>query len=288
MQTTDFFTPVVDDPFAFGQIAAANALSDVYAMGGRPLTALNLLAVPDDLVPPEVIAQILRGGAAKVREAGCALVGGHTVRNAEPLYGLSVTGLVHPKRLLTNAAARPGDLLVLTKPLGTGIVTTAIKRGLASAALEKKTITLMSRLNRAGADLAERRLIRAATDVTGFGLLGHLASMCRASGVSVELHAGQVPVIAREVYTLIERKCVPGGSKQNLATAREMMEADAAVSPAVLALLADAQTSGGLLLCVPPRRREAVFAVLRAHRTACMAVVGQVTRARKPLIKILA
>ena len=138
MQTTDFFTPVVDDPFAFGQIAAANALSDVYAMGGRPLTALNLLGVPDEIVPPEIIAQILRGGAAKVREAGCALVGGHTVRNAEPIYGLSVTGLVHPKRLLTNAAARPGDLLVLTKPLGTGIVTTAIKRGLATAALEKK------------------------------------------------------------------------------------------------------------------------------------------------------
>ncbi len=288
VQTTDFFTPVVDDPFAFGQIAAANALSDVYAMGGRPLTALNLLAIPDDLVPPEVIAQILRGGAAKVREAGCALVGGHTVRNAEPLYGLSVTGLVHPKRLLTNAAARPGDLLVLTKPLGTGIITTAIKRGIASAGLERKTITLMSRLNRAGADLAERGLVRAATDVTGFGLLGHLASMCRASGVSVELLAGQVPVIAREVHALIKRGCVPGGSKQNLETAREIMHVDDSVPPAILPLLADAQTSGGLLLCVPPRQRETVFAVLRAHRSPCMAVIGQVTRAKKPLIEISA
>ena len=288
VQTTDFFTPVVDDPFAFGQIAAANALSDVYAMGGRPLTALNLLAVPDDLVPPEVIAQILRGGAAKVREAGCALVGGHTVRNAEPLYGLSVTGLVHPKRLLTNAAARPGDLLVLTKPLGTGIITTAIKRGIASAGLERKTISLMSRLNRVGADLAERGLVHAATDVTGFGLLGHLASMCRASGVSVELRAGGVPVIADEVHALIKRGCVPGGSKQNLDTAREIMHADADVSPAVLTLLADAQTSGGLLLCVAPRRRESVLAVLKAHRTACAAVIGQVVPSQKPLIKISA
>ena len=238
--------------------------------------------MPDEgLVPPEVVARILRGGADKVREAGCALVGGHTVRNAEPLYGLSVTGLVHPKRLLTNAAARPGDLLLLTKPLGTGIITTAIKRGIASAGLERKTISLMSRLNRAGADLAERGLVHAATDVTGFGLLGHLASMCRASGVSVELRAGGVPVIAEEVHALIKRGCVPGGSKQNLNTAREIMHAAADVSPAVLALLADAQTSGGLLLCVAPRRRESVLAVLKAHRTACAAVIGQVVPSQK-------
>ena len=288
VQTTDFFTPVVDDPFAFGQIAAANALSDVYAMGGRPLTALNLLAVPDEIVSPEVISRILRGGAAKVRESGCALVGGHTVHNTELLYGLSVTGLVHPRRLLTNAAARPGDLLVLTKPLGTGIITTAIKRGIASTRLERKTITLMARLNRAGADLAERGLVRAATDVTGFGLLGHLASMCRASGVSAELLAGQVPIITREVHALIERGCVPGGSKQNLDTAREIMQADAHVPLTLLTLLADAQTSGGLLLCVPPRQREAVFAVLKSHRAACLAMVGQMVRARKPLIKIMA
>ena len=287
VQTTDFFTPVVDDPFAtFGQIAAANALSDVYAMGGRPLTALNLLAVPDDIVPPEVIAQILRGGAAKVREAGCALVGGHTVRNAEPLYGLCVTGLVHPKRLLTNAAAHPGDLLVLTKPLGTGIVTTAIKRGIASADMERKTIRVMSRLNRVGADLAERGLVRAATDVTGFGLLGHLASMCRASGVSVGLLAEEVPVISREVFTLIERGCVPGGSKQNLETAREIMRAGRRVPPAVLALLADAQTSGGLLLCVPLRRQEMVLALLKSYRLPCVAMIGQILHARKPLIEI--
>ena len=287
VQTTDFFTPVVDDPFAFGQIAAANALSDVYAMGGRPLTALNILGIPDDIVPPEIIAQILRGGAAKVREAGCALVGGHTVRNAEPLYGLSVTGLVHPKRLLTNAAAQPGDLLVLTKPLGTGIVTTAIKRGMATRALERKAVTMMSRLNRAGADLAERGLVRAATDVTGFGLLGHLASMCRASGVGAELHAGQVPVLGMEVFSLVEKGCVPGGSRQNLETARNLMEVTPGVPDMHLAVLADAQTSGGLLLCVPPRRQAAVMEMLRAHRTPCAAIIGRVLRIRKPLITVL-
>ena len=204
VQTTDFFTPVVDDPFAFGQIAAANALSDVYAMGGRPLTALNLLGIPDEIVPPEVIAQILRGGAAKVREAGCALVGGHTIRNAEPIYGLSVTGLVHPKRLLTNAAARPGDLLVLTKPLGTGIVTTAIKRGLATAALAKRAIALMARLNRAGAELAERGLVTRGDGRDRLRAAG--ASGVDVPGerrVGVELHAGQVPVLGREVFSLI-------------------------------------------------------------------------------------
>ena len=287
VQTVDFFTPVVDDPFVFGQIAAANALSDVFAMGGRPLTALNLLGVPTDDVPPAAIAQILRGGASKVREAGCALVGGHTIRNPEPIYGLSVTGLVHPKRLLTNAAARPGDLLILTKPLGIGIATTAIKRGLAPARLERRAVNLMRQLNRAGAALAEARLIRAATDITGFGLLGHLASMCRASGVSAELRARSVPVLDREVLSLIEQDCVPGGSRQNLETAREIAEFDPAVPDTLRLVLADAQTSGGLLLCVPPRRQEAVLAVLKTHRTACAAVIGQIVQSARPSIHVL-
>src|SRR2546421_1973787 len=203
VQTVDFFTPIVDHPYVYGQIAAANALSDVYAMGGRPITAMNLLGVPTEQVGPEIIAAILRGGAAKVKEAGCALVGGHTIRNPEPVYGLSVTGTVHPKRIMTNAAARPGDLLVLTKPLGTGVITTGIKRGLVSPALEKKVIAQMSRLNTPGADVAEAGLVKAATDVTGFGLLGHLASMCRASGVRAEIDAAKVPSIGAEVFDLI-------------------------------------------------------------------------------------
>ena len=286
VQTVDFFTPIVDDPFAFGRIAAANALSDVYAMGGRPLTALNLLGVPTDDVPPEAIARILQGGAKTVREANCALVGGHTIRNPEPIYGLSVTGLVDPRRMLTNAAARPGDLLVLTKPLGTGIATTAIKRGLATPALAKKAVALMTRLNAVGAELAEARLVRAATDVTGFGLLGHLASMCQASGVAAEIDARTVPLIGKEIRALAEGGCIPGGSKQNLATARPLLRHDKTISAADLAILTDAQTSGGLLLCVPPKHQAAVLALLKEHRTPCAAVIGRVVRSAETFLQL--
>ena len=186
VQTTDFFTPIVDDAFAYGQIAAANALSDVYAMGGRPLTALNLVAMPIDIIPLATINRILNGGAAKIKEAGCVLLGGHSIRNSEPVYGFAVTGLVSPKRVLTNANARPGDVLVLTKPLGTGIITTAIKKGLATPALGRKAIRAMTRLNTAGADVAEAGIVKAAVDVTGFGLLGHLGLICQGSHVGAE------------------------------------------------------------------------------------------------------
>ena len=277
VQTVDFFTPIVDDPFVFGQIAAANALSDVYAMGGRPLTALNILGVPEEGVPPAAIAKILAGGASKVREAGGALVGGHTIRNPEPIYGLAVTGLVHPKRIMTNAGARVGDFLVLTKPLGTGIATTAIKRGLAGARLEKRAVTVMARLNSAGAMLAEAGLVHGATDVTGFGLLGHLAALCRASGVAAEMEADRIPVLDREVLPLIEQGCVPGGTRTNLETATGGIVTFAkGVAKARRLLLADAQTSGGLLLCVPARKLARVLAVLREQRTLCAASIGRI------------
>ena len=287
VQTVDFFTPIVDDPFGYGQIAATNALSDVYAMGGRPLTALNILGVPADLVPPKAIAAILRGGAAKAKEAGCVMVGGHTIRNSEPIYGLAVTGLVSPTRMLTNARAKPGDYLVLTKPLGTGIVTTAIKRGLASPALAKKTISLMSRLNTAGSLLAEKRLVQAAVDVTGFGLLGHLSSMCRASGVGAEISVRDVPAIGRAVLQLIAQDCVPGGTRQNLETVSPIT-AWGAATEVQRVLLADAQTSGGLLLCVAPRRLSAVLQLLREERTPCAAVIGEIVRTKKTRISIKA
>jgi selenide, water dikinase len=277
VQTIDFFTPIVDDPYTYGQIAAANALSDVYAMGGRPLTAMNVLAVPTDRVTPEVIAQILRGGAAKVKEAGCALVGGHTIRNPEPIYGLAVTGLVNPRRMLTNAAARPGDLLVLTKPLGTGIATTGIKRGLTSGALAKKTIALMARLNSVGAELAEKGMVRAATDLTGFGLLGHLASMCRASGAGAIIQASKVPAISPEIFHLIEQDCIPGGSRANRTTADEIVDWGGS-GPAQQVLLTDAQTSGGLMLCVPRKRLDVVLKILRQNRTPCAAVIGSIVK----------
>ena len=283
VQTVDFFTPIVDDPFCYGQIAATNAISDIYAMGGRPLTALNIMGIPTDLVPNTVIAEILRGGAAKAKEAGCAIIGGHTIRNPEPIYGLAVTGIVSPGRMLTNSRARAGDLLVLTKPLGTGIITTGIKRGLTSAALAKKAIRLMCRLNTVGAVLAELRLVRAAVDVTGFGLLGHLASMCRASGVGAEIVAAKVPVISPEVLALIAQDCVPGGTRQNLETANGIVKWNDTPEPLRL-LIADAQTSGGLLLCVPPKRLREVKRVLKKHRTACAAIIGKIIRSNRPRI----
>ncbi len=280
VQTVDFFTPIVDDPFAYGQIAVANALSDVFAMGGRPLSALNIMGVPDEIVSTKTIATILRGGQEKAREVGCAIIGGHTIRNPEPIYGLAVTGMVSPKKMLTNAKARAGDLLVLTKPLGTGIVTTGIKRSLTSPALARAAIALMSQVNVVGAELAERGLVRAATDITGFGLLGHLASMCRASGVSAELHADRVPAISDEIFELIAADCVPGGTAQNLKAATKVVTWKS-VSKAHKLLLTDAQTSGGLLLCVAPRR---LVDVLRLVEMA--AVIGRILPARKPLISV--
>jgi len=286
VQTVDFFTPIVDDPYTYGQIAAANALSDVYAMGGRPLTALNVVGMPEESVPPATIRKILCGGASKVREAGCLLVGGHSIKNPEPVYGLSVTGLVHPRRLITNAAARAGDRLVLTKPLGTGIVTTAIKRGKCLPRLERRTIALMRQLNCVGAELGERRLVRAGTDVTGFGLLGHLGSLCRASGVGAELAAAAVPAIAGEVRELIRAGCVPGGTQDNLRTANDWTDWARDVSEPERLLLADAQTSGGLLLCVPSRRLSEVLVLLRQHRTACAAVIGRIVHSHRGGIRV--
>jgi selenide,water dikinase len=286
VQTVDFFTPIVDDPFVYGQIAAANALSDVYAMGGRPLTAMNLMGVPTDVVPPKIVNAILRGGAAKVMEARCALVGGHTIRNPEPVYGLAVTGLVNPRRMITNSRARPGDWLILTKPLGTGIVTTGIKRALARRGTVQKAVASMCALNVVGAELAERGLVRAGTDVTGYGLLGHLGSMCRASGVGAEIDAARVPVLSSAVFELIEKDCIPGGSRENLKAANESTEWSG-VPDALKILLADAQTSGGLLLCVRPRLLGEVLKVLKKNPTLCAKVIGRIVSATKPNIFVV-
>ena len=285
VQTVDFFTPIVDDPFSYGQIAAANSLSDIFAMGGRPLTALNIIGFPADLIRPRVISSILRGGMAKAAEVGCALVGGHSIRNPEPIYGLAVTGIVDLRHVTTNANARPGDLLVLTKPLGTGIATTAIKRGFASRALRKKIVDLMSKINTVGAELAELRLVRAATDVTGYGLMGHLISLCRASRVSADVDPTAVPMISDEIGDLIEQGCVPEGSRQNLYATTVLVDWRSTDETRRI-LLTDAQTSGGLLLCVAEARLEKVLNILRKTRTPCAAVIGKIVprRRRRPLI----
>jgi selenide,water dikinase len=264
VQTVDFFTPVVDDPEAFGAIAAANALSDVYAMGGRPLTALSIAAFPERDFPLEWAAAIVRGGQAKLAEAGCALLGGHTVRDPEIKFGYAITGLVHPARVLTNAAGRAGDALVLTKPLGTGVIATALKAGRAPAAAVAAATASMARLNAAASEAALRHGVRAATDVTGFGLAGHATGIARESGIRLELRTSELPLLphARELAPDFQ----PGGLKANRSAYAPQMRLPPQLEPALEALLFDPQTSGGLLLLVPPGALEALTAELPEAR----------------------
>ena len=267
VQTTDFFTPIVDDPVLYGRIAAANALSDVYAMGGRPITALAIAGMPSDLIDNDTIRNIFRGGAEMCVEAECSLLGGHTIKNPEPIYGLAVTGIVHPERHLANAHARPGEHLVLTKPLGSGIVSTGIKRGECSTELAEQASQLMATLNKPGATLAERALIRCCTDVTGFGLGGHLIELCDGSHVSAEIDAALLPLMSPEVLDLITAGCVPGGSRKNL-------------NYTETSIFADAQTSGGLLLTVPDENLDAVMETLEETGAPCAVIIGKTTERR--------
>jgi len=250
--TTDFFTPVVDDPFDFGQIAAANALSDLYAMGAQPFLALNVLMVPTDL-PTEAVAAILRGGAEKVKEAGAVLAGGHSVQDREPKYGLVALGMVDPDSFLTKGRASPGDVLVLTKPIGTGVTSTALKNGRAAEGDVAQAVDWMKRLNAVAGRIALENSLRTATDVTGFGLLGHLSEMAVASGCGAELFVESVPILggARRYAAGGD---VPGGTQDNRRHFGRAIEFDASVDDVDRTLLFDAQTSGGLLLAVPQER----------------------------------
>lgn len=247
VQTVDIFTPVVDDPYDWGRIAAANALSDIYAMGAAPVTALNYLAWPRDQLPFEIAAEVLRGGFDVMAEAGCTVVGGHSVDSPEPSFGFAVTGLVASEAVVTLAGARPGDVLVLTKPLGIGIITTAIKREICPEPVARSAVETMTGLNRAAGAALGSADAHAATDVTGFGLLGHLRELVEASGVGAVVRSSDVPVLdgARE---LLEQGAWAGGSNRNLASVRPVV--DSAVDESSLRLLADAQTSGGLLVAM--------------------------------------
>ncbi len=273
VQTVDFFTPIVDDARTWGRIAAANALSDVYAMGGRPLTALQLVGWPRERLPLELLGEVLAGGAEILAEAECLLVGGHSIDDAEPKYGFAVTGLVHPDDLITNAGARPGDVLVLTKPIGTGIVATALKRDVASPEAVEAAVSTMVTLNAGAARAARRLRVRAGTDVTGFGLLGHLAELVEASQVSAELDVDAVPLLP-EVVRLAEEGIVPGGTRRNLA-AVETIVAWGDVDEPTRLLLADAQTSGGLLLAVEEPLAGALLEALAEEDTTGH-VVGRI------------
>jgi selenide,water dikinase len=283
--TTDFFTPIVDDPYDFGRIAAANALSDIYAMGARPLFALNLVAFPRDLLDQNILPEILRGGSEIALQAGIAIIGGHSIEDKEPKYGLCVIGEVDPRLMMRNAGAQPGDLLVLTKAIGTGVIATALKKDAAPRAVIDAAVRSMTTLNRPAAEAMLRVGANAATDVTGFGLIGHLSTMLRASGVAARVRAGLVPLLdgARE---LVAAGHVAGGTRRNLADADAMVSWSAEVSPDERILLCDAQTSGGLLISVPGEHADRLIDALLAAHTPAAAIIGDV-RAGAPRIEVI-
>ena len=276
IETVDFFTPIVDDPYLFGQIAAANALSDVYAMGGVPKLAMNLLCVPSCL-PLDTVRAILEGGHDKAVEAGCVIAGGHTIQDDEPKYGLCVTGFIHPQHILKNIGAQPGDVLVLTKALGVGVITTALKAALADASARDAAYASMAALNaKAAQAVREVSRVHACTDVTGFGLLGHLLEMTRGSQVEAEINWQEVPLL-EQAWEMAAAGAVPGGSQANRQYVAGSVDFAAEVPEIARQLLADAQTSGGLLLAVPA---GSATALLEKLRTACrgpVAIIGSIT-----------
>lgn len=277
IQTVDFFTPIVDDPYWFGQIAAANALSDVYAMGGTPKTAMNLVAFPVKQMDLSILRQIIQGGLDKLTEAEVVLIGGHSVEDTELKYGLSVTGIVHPEQVLTKKNLKPGDRLVLTKPLGTGIVNTAIKAGMASADLTDKVTRLMASLNRDAAGIMLRFDVHACTDITGFGLLGHLAEMVYGSGVSVRVFSDYVPIIP-EALEFAGMGLIPAGAYKNREFRESMIGFAETVERSRQDVLADPQTSGGLLIGTGRNQAHALVKALRDAGIGDTAEIGEVLK----------
>jgi selenide, water dikinase len=282
--TVDFFTPIVDDARDWGAIAAANALSDVYAMGGTPLFGLNLVGWPRGDLPPELLGELLDSAAQVADRAGCLVLGGHSIDSREPLFGMVVVGEVHPDRMLTNAGACAGDRLVLTKPIGTGILSTALKRDALLETGMAEAVKVMTTLNDGAARAALAVGVSAATDVTGFGLLGHLGNILRASEVGAELAFDEVPLLAH-ARNLVGRGIVPGGTQRNLEAAAGVEWADD-IPPADRLLLADAQTSGGLLLAVPSENESALVEALRAAGTPAAAVIGRLTEGPAGAVRV--
>jgi selenide, water dikinase len=285
VQTVDFFTPIVDDPFTFGQIAATNSLSDVYAMGGKPLTALALVCFPDkaDL---EILERILAGGLSKMIEAGCTVIGGHSIRDEETKFGYSVTGIVHPKKILANGGAQPGDSLLLTKALGTGVISTAIKKGKAKAAWIEAAVQSMTTLNKRAADVIHDSSFRinALTDVTGFGLIGHAREMALASDVSMQLHASVIPFL-EGAFECVRGGYIPGGLNNNREFAECVVEYEGAISDDVKTLLFDPQTAGGLLISVASGDAFKLANSLAANEVPAVEI-GKIVARTEPLIRV--
>jgi selenide,water dikinase len=283
VQTVDFFTPIVDDPFTFGQIAAANSLSDIYAMGGRPITAMNIVGFPLGKLDIDILKEILRGGLEKLAEAEVVLVGGHSVEDQELKYGLSVTGLIHPKKVLTKQGAQAGDVLILTKPLGTGIIATALKGGLSSTAAMKKIVDSMTTLNRKAAEIMQDFGVHACTDITGFGLIGHAYEVARAGSIGICLHASSIPVFP-EALEYARMGLVPGGGHANRSFYEPFVEYRDTISEELRDILYDPQTSGGLLFSVAKEKHKSLLKKF-ARAQVEVFVIGEVTN--KPKEKIL-
>ncbi|WP_040229037.1 selenide, water dikinase SelD [Bhargavaea cecembensis] len=275
VQTTDFFTPIVDDPYDFGQVAATNAISDIYAMGGTPITALNIVAFPIANLDKKILADILRGAADKMAEAGVTLVGGHSIDDQEPKFGLAVTGTIHPSKVRTNAGAKPGDKLILTKPIGVGIYTTSLKRDLLSEEDIREVTRVMTTLNKTAAETMNDYRVHATTDVTGFGLLGHATEMAEGSGTGLVIHSGQVPVLPR-TRELAEQGAVPGGTKNNHAHVADRVEYPETMDETGQWILCDAVTSGGLLASVAGEDADSLLEALQNNGVDAR-IIGDVT-----------
>lgn len=283
IQTTDFFPPVCSDAYDFGQVAAANALSDVYAMGGQVLTAMNLVLFPENQ-PLELLKEMLLGGQEKVTESGGVMMGGHTITDEIPKYGLAVTGWVHPDNIITNDAAKPGDIIVLSKAIGTGIIVSAWKNGLIPEEIYRNAINSMKLLNKEGATIMQKYGVKCATDITGFGLAGHALKMAKASGVSIHINAGKIPVL-EQVIDLIDMGVIPGAAFRNKEFAEAECAFDAGVDYNHNILLFDAQTSGGLMMCVAKENADDVIRDLKQNGYPASAIIGQVSeKDKKPLV----
>jgi selenide,water dikinase len=284
VQTVDFFTPIVDDPYTFGQIAAANALSDVYAMGGKPLTAMNIVCFPSRTLDISVLRDILRGGIDKMREAGVILVGGHSVEDPELKYGLSVTGTVHPKRVLTKGGARPGDKLLLTKPIGTGIISTAVKAGMAGDQIAKKVAQSMATLNKTASEVMLQVGVNACTDISGFGLLGHACEMIQDSQIGLRIHSASVPIFP-ETVEFAKMGMIPGGTFRNKDFRSKMVDS-AGIGDVMLDILFDPQTSGGLFMSVSADKANLLLTRLKEAGVTDAAIVGEVVSHPKQRIVV--
>ncbi len=286
IQTVDFFTPIVDDPYMFGQIAAANSLSDVYAMGGQPLTAMNIVCFPIKMMDISILREILRGGLDKMKEAGVTLAGGHSVEDSELKYGLSVTGIIHPSRVLTNVGAKAGDRLILTKPLGTGIINTAIKAGMAKEESVAMVVHCMARLNRDASEVMQEVGARACTDITGFGLIGHAFEMIQGTGKGIVFYASQVPLFP-EAVNFAKMGLVPGGTYRNRDFRMQQVDIDPAVLPYLSDILFDPQTSGGLLIAAPTEKAGKMIKRLKERGIEEAALIGEVVDDHKERIAVV-